>query len=154
TNRAEVLRLHRRLAEARASCDRALVIRQALVKTDSATTSYRSGLAESLLRSGQVRRSCGDVTGASRDWRRAIALYEGLPARTAEVALFEAGCHASLSGAAGLDGAGVSPLDGPCESDRGMEILRRAVAAGYRDADLMRTDAALDPIRSRPDFQM
>jgi serine/threonine-protein kinase len=154
TNMTESLRLGGRFAEARVVCDQALEIRQALVEADPATTWYRSGLAESLLRSGQVRRSRGDVAGAVRDWRRAIALYEGLPARAGEVAFLEAGCHASLSGAAGLDGAGVPRSDGPCESDRGMEILRRAVAAGHRDADLMRTDAALDSIRSRPDFRM
>jgi hypothetical protein len=154
TNMAEVLRLRSRLAEARASCDRTLAIRQALVETDSATTFYRSGLAESLLRSGQVRRYCGDLAGAARDWREAVTLYEGLPDSAAELAFVEACCHALLSGVPGLHGAGVPPADGPWESDRGMAILRRAVAAGYRDVDLIRTDAALDPIRPRPDFRM
>jgi hypothetical protein len=101
-----------------------------------------------------VRRSGGDPTGAARDWREAIALYEGVPDRVGEVALFEAGCHAWLSEVAGLDGSGVSPSEGPDESDRGLEILRRAVASGYRDVDLLRTDAALDPIRPREDFRM
>ena len=35
-----------------------------------------------------------------------------------------------------------------------MAILRRAIADGYRDADLMRTEAGLEPIRDRPDFQI
>jgi serine/threonine-protein kinase len=40
--------------------------------------------------------------------------------------------------------------------DRAMDMLREAVAAGYRDfeIDLMRTDPVLDPLRERPDFRM
>jgi hypothetical protein len=34
-----------------------------------------------------------------------------------------------------------------------MDALRRAVAAGYRDASLMIRDADLRPLRSREDFR-
>jgi eukaryotic-like serine/threonine-protein kinase len=154
TNMAEIHRLRRDLMRAKEFCDRALRIRHALVQADPATTSYRSGLAESLLRSGQARKSSGDCAGAVKDWRHAISLYQSLPARAGEVAFFEACCHASLAGIAGLNDTKVPTPDGSCESDLGMEILRRAVAAGYHDADLIRTDAALDPIRSRSNFQV
>jgi hypothetical protein len=35
-----------------------------------------------------------------------------------------------------------------------VDTLRRAVAAGYRDYAHMQTDADLDPLRSRRDFQL
>ena len=35
-----------------------------------------------------------------------------------------------------------------------MKSLRRAVAAGWNQPAHMRADTDLDPIRSRPDFQM
>ena len=35
-----------------------------------------------------------------------------------------------------------------------MDTLRRAVAAGYRSVDWIRRDPDLDPLRSRPDFQL
>ena len=36
---------------------------------------------------------------------------------------------------------------------RAMELLRKAVAAGYKDAPHMRKDTDLDPIRDRDDFK-
>ncbi len=38
--------------------------------------------------------------------------------------------------------------------DRAIAALRRAVDRGYRNIDLIRTDPDLDPLRSRPDFQL
>ena len=49
-----------RLAEARACCDRAIAIRADLVKGQPTNESYYHGLAESLMRSGDVRRATGD----------------------------------------------------------------------------------------------
>ena len=33
-----------------------------------------------------------------------------------------------------------------------MELLCRAVAAGFRDGDAIRREAVFDPLRARPDF--
>lgn len=48
--------------------------------------------------------------------------------------------------------------DDPAEvtslGEKAVETLHRAVAAGLQDAAFMRRDADLDPLRSRPDFQM
>ena len=35
-----------------------------------------------------------------------------------------------------------------------MGVLRRAVAAGYRNVTWMQRDPDLDPLRARPDFQI
>jgi hypothetical protein len=35
-----------------------------------------------------------------------------------------------------------------------MSLLHKAVAMGYRDLDRFRTEDALDPLRSRGDFQL
>jgi hypothetical protein len=50
---------------------------------------------------------------------------------------------------AGLAGSGTS-----AEADRAMELLRRAVAMGYRRADALRTEATLGPLRDRDDFRL
>jgi tetratricopeptide (TPR) repeat protein len=48
-------------------------------------------------------------------------------------------------------------IDKPAErqqfSDEAMQALRQAIASGYRDADKLRSDKKLDPLRQRPDFQ-
>ena len=56
-----------RLSEARACCDRAIAIREDLVKGDPKNDDYAQGLAESLLRSGSVRAAAGDLAGAAAD---------------------------------------------------------------------------------------
>jgi eukaryotic-like serine/threonine-protein kinase len=139
--------------EARTSCDRAISIREDLVNANQANTDYRSGLAESLVRSGQVRWLANDAVGAAADWRRAVGLYEGLPPRSGEDAILEACCHAMLSGLAGLSGSGMTASDGALEAQRAMDILRRAVAAGYRGRALL-TEPALNLLRARSDFQL
>ena len=142
-----------RLGDARASCDRAILVREDLIKANPENTEFRSGLAESLLRSGQVRRSTGDTVGAAADWRRAIGLYEGVPPRSDENAMLEACCHAMLSGVGGIASSGISASDGEFQAKRAMEILHRTVAGGYRGLAL-RSELALDPLRDRPDFRI
>jgi hypothetical protein len=66
----------------------------------------------------------------------------------------EAGCHAGLSATAGVPRSGVSPHEAQAEAQRAMTALGRALADGYRDIDNLRTEAALDPLRARRDFQL
>jgi hypothetical protein len=106
-----------------------------------------------LLRSGQVRRATADAGGAAADGRRAIALYVALPPRSYDAAVLEAGCHAMLSGLAGLPGSSMTASDGAIEAERAMDILRGIFATSYRDQG-PRTEPALDLLRSRPDFQL
>ena len=62
--------------------------------------------------------------------------------------------HALLAGLAAEPGSGMTAAKGRTEADRAMARLRQAIAAGYRKLFFMRTDPELDPLRSRPDFQL
>ena len=62
-------------------------------------------------------------------------------------------CHAALAGLAGRDGAGVSAALAQAEADQAMTDIRKSVAMGYRDAAVLQTDSALDPLRQREDFR-
>jgi hypothetical protein len=44
--------------------------------------------------------------------------------------------------------------DGEAEAASAMDWLRRAVAVGYRNANELRNESALDSLRSRRDFQL
>jgi eukaryotic-like serine/threonine-protein kinase len=143
-----------RLAEARVCCDGAIAIRADLVKGQPANESYHHGLAESLVRSGDVRRATGDAEGAAADWRRATALYTSHLPTGGEEAHFQACCHASLAGLADAKGSGVSRVEGTAHADEAMAILHRAVAGGFRDIGLLRVESGLDPLRSRDDFRL
>ena len=115
---------------------------------------YRSDLAYSLRRRGLVRRETGDPAGAAADARRALGLYDGLPSRSGEEWFETTCCHAALAGLAGRDGSGVPAAAAASEAEMAMALLSKAVTMGYRNADAYRTESALDPLRTRPDFQL
>ena len=87
-------------------------------------------------------------------WRRAVASDERARSSDGETLYYLAGCHARLGGIAGTAGSGLSAAEGAAELDRAMDVLRRAVAAGYRPVAWMKRDPDLDPLRARPDFQL
>ena len=151
-NIAEIERRQGRLAEARTSCDKAIASREAVIKEFPEVLGYRIRMGECLLRSGQVRLDAGDIAGATADWRRAVASYEGLGYRVGEIALFEAGCHAMLSRAASLSGSGKSAGDEASEASKAIAILRKCIAEGYHDPEL-ESESCLDPLRGRLDFR-
>ena len=152
-NIAEVQRRQGRLAEARANCDAAIAMREAVIKDFPEVLSYRVGMGECLMRLGQVKLGTGDIAGAASDWRRAIALHAGLPRSGGETAMIEAGYHALLSSLAGMTDSGVSADDGRAEQEKAMTLLRRAVGEGYRAPEL-RQESCLEPLRNRSDFQL
>jgi hypothetical protein len=149
-----MLRRLGRPAEARDGCDQAIAIREALVREVPKVPEYRSRLAYSYRRRGLARGDLGDPAGAAADARRAVALGEGLPSRTGQ-GWFQTACaRAALAGLAGRSGSGVSAAEAVTEADATMALLRRAVAMGDRSPDEFRTEAALDPLRSRDDFSL
>jgi tetratricopeptide (TPR) repeat protein len=102
---------------------------------------------------GLTRGELGDMAGAADDARRALEMSEGLSPSPWN--LFQtACCHAALAGLAGRAGSGVSAAEGSEEATRAIESLRRAVGVGYRNANEVRIESALDPLRSRDDFRL
>ena len=151
-NIAEIERRQGRLVEARASCDKSIALREAVIKEFPEVLGYRIRMGECLVRSGQVRLDAGDIPGATGDWRRAVAFYEGLGDRGGELAFFEAGSHAMLSRAARLSGSGMSAGDAASEAGKAIAILEKCIAEGYHDPEL-ENESCLDPLRDRVDFQ-
>ena len=150
---ADLLRKSGRRDEAREACERARKLREPLVRDLPQVTTYRGGLAETLLKSGQVHLDAHDLAGASAAWERAARLYDALKFPNGEQAFFRSCCHAGLAGLAARPGSAVSAEQGQAESDRAMSWVRRALALGYRNPDAYRTETALDAIRDRPDFR-
>jgi serine/threonine-protein kinase len=141
------------LAEARAGCDRAIAIGEGLLAGDPEKGEITRLLAVSLLRSGSVRAAAGDPAGAAADCRRAAALFASHPALEPQAAIAQACCHGALAGLADKEGSGISAAEASAQAEEAMVILRRVVACGYRDIDLIRVEPGLDPLRSRDDFR-
>ena len=151
---SDVIRPLGRAAEARDGYERSIAIRERLVEEFPAATLYRGHLAYSLRRRGLARRDLGDSLGAAGDARRALVLFEQLPSRGSDEWFESACCRAALAGLAGRDGAGVSAAEGEAESVKAMGLLSKAVGAGYRNANALRTESALEALRDRPDFRL
>ena len=73
--------------------------------------------------------------------------------RDGEPAMFQAGCHAMLASVAGRPGSGIAGPERSSEEEAAMGMLRRIIESGYNDQEL-NTESSLDPLRSRPDFQL
>jgi serine/threonine-protein kinase len=154
TNLATSLIRLGRLGEARKRCERAVAICEALMSANPNLPKYRATLAEGLLRFGQVREAERDLVGALADWRRAVELFGSVRSLNSEFVFLFAACHALLSSMSIQLGSGISAGESDSQADRAMDLLRRAVAVGYRDPVMFRSETALDPLRSRDDFRL
>ncbi len=153
-NLSVALRRRGRHAEARALGERAVAIREELVREIARVPVYRTGLAENLLNRGLARRDAGDPAGAAADLRRAVGVFEALPSPTGENLFIFACIRAALAGLVDRAGSGVSAAEAASEAETAMALLHRAVGMGYRLPDAYRTEDALDPLRGRDDFRM
>jgi serine/threonine-protein kinase len=141
-------------AEALAALERAMTIYRKLVDTNRSTIIMKSRMAFCLASAGGIHLEAGRPAEASASLRQAAAILERLP--TLEpVDRYNLACvHGKLAGLATMPGSGMTAAEEQAEAERAMHWLRQAVAAGYRNVALMRRDADIDPLRSRPDFQL
>jgi tetratricopeptide (TPR) repeat protein len=142
-----------RLDEAREEYGRALAMSEELMKSNPNDREGVLAMANSLRKIGLLEYAAGRFAESAAANRRAIVLYEGVP-NLWNLRIFElACCQALQAGMAGKDGSGIPADAGPAEAAKAMEVLRKAVAAGYRHLHDLRTDAGLDPLRQRNDFR-
>jgi hypothetical protein len=82
-----------------------------------------------------------------------VALYAGHPPHD-ESAIFQACCHGALAGLAGEAGVGITAAEASGQAEEAMAILRRTIAAGYKDIGLIQAEPGLNPLRERDDFKL
>ncbi len=134
--------------------ERVRVILQKLADANPSVTEFQRLLADAVLRVGSFRQADGHADEAVEAYRKALAMWEKISSPT-RFDHYNAACaHARLAGIAVLPGSSFSAKEGVAEADRAMTSLREAVGLGFRDLAVMRTDSDLDPLRSRPDFQL
>jgi serine/threonine-protein kinase len=143
-------------AEAVASYERARAILQKLADANPTLILFQSRLAMSHAYVGLARQRAGRPSEAAGEFRRAIAIMERLSDLQPDgYNLYNLACFRSLlSGIGAQPGSRLTPAEVDRLGEQAVETLRRAVAAGLRDVAFMRRDTDLDPLRSRPDFQL
>jgi serine/threonine-protein kinase len=141
--------------EALDSLDRAVPLFERLAADHPGDEFYKSDSAFAQLQVATAQRVLGRPSEVRRALERAGETYEQLSDATAS---YNLGCVESrLSDPALSDPAArtaVVSADRQAHADRAIVALRRAVAAGFRNGALWRRDPDLDPLRSRPDFQL
>ncbi len=143
-----------RPAESRAEFERAIATLQKLVEANPDVIRFQSRLALNFGYVGGLDLEAGRHALAAAAIRRSVAILERLP-NLEPVDRYNLACaHAQLAGIAAEPGSGMTAAEGRAQADLAMHWLRQAVAAGYRDVALMRSDTDIRPLRSHPDFQL
>lgn len=138
-------RLGRR-AEAGESLARARATLERLNADHPDFVAYQADLAENYFWTGILYHDSGRPTAAVRELTNARKLLGRItPGSNSSYAL--ARIEAKLVPLS-------EPEERQAQADRAMDALRQAVAKGYRAVEPLRTDPALDPLRSRSDFRM
>jgi tetratricopeptide (TPR) repeat protein len=148
-----VLAASQKPTESLRACQEALAIREKLTKTQPTHLLMQGLLAESHCVLGRVQRRAGRPAEAAASFRSASAILEHLPTLTPRDHYNLACCHAQLAAVAANAGSGVMAAEGKSEAEGAMAALRQAVAAGFNAVGRLRSDASLDALRSREDFQ-
>jgi serine/threonine-protein kinase len=141
-------------AEALAAFERELAIERKLAEANPSVLWNQRAIALTVGHISGIHREAGRHAEAATAAREAVAIYGRLP--TLEpIDCYNLSClNATFSGIAAMPGSGVGTSEGQAAAERAMQWLLRAVARGYRNMVTMRRDHDLDPLRSRPDFQL
>jgi tetratricopeptide (TPR) repeat protein len=153
TQRAAVLRRLGRQDEVVQECREAAQTWQALADAHPTLLGYRISLASVAGMRGKALQQLGRLREAVAAYREAIDRMEKLPQRTSNGHYSTTCYYALLYGIAREKGSGLTPADAHAAGEQAMATLRRAIAAGYRNAAHMRKDTDLDSLRQRPDFE-
>jgi serine/threonine-protein kinase len=141
-----------RPSDARAKYEQAAGIYEEEVRSHRGDPEAPSGVAFTLQRLGAMRQSDGHAAEAAAMYRRAFALYQQTPPHTPRQIYGQACCEALLSGVAGAPGSAVTADEGRAAAGIAMELLKKAIALGYRNLDAIRIEPGLDPLRQREDY--
>jgi hypothetical protein len=149
-----VLRQTGRPAEALAAFEGSMAILQQLAESNPGVIQFQADLALDLSQIGGIYVEGGRPKEALAALSRSASILERMPMLATRDRYNLTCLHAKLAGLAALPGSGITVAKGRAEADRAMHWLRQAVATGYRNVALMQRDPDLDPLRSRPDFQL
>ncbi len=117
----------------------------------TAGKSVRPGVIETMMWH-RVRHA--DRTKDAAGWRTTAEMLEKLKP-TDPTSLYNMACVRAVTAAVARasDKSDSAAKDAAADAERAMAWLKQAVAAGFRDINLMRTDKDLDALRDREDFK-
>ena len=147
-----------------ASAQKAQTLLGRLVELHPQNVNLRLDLARSQNILGRTLQQAGEPVEALQSFQRAIDIYESLPELDAGNSYLLASNIALCIRLVGVKNGVADSLDASKLSkadllrreryaSRAVELLKKAVKEGLLDFDVLQSDADLDPLRDRPDFQ-
>jgi tetratricopeptide (TPR) repeat protein len=114
-----------------------------------------AGVASALVSMGKAEEEVLEYDKAARLYRESITILQELEKPTATGHdLYNLACgYAVLHGLARKKVSDQISAEAEAAGEQAVAMLRRAIAAGFRDAAHMRKDTDLDSMRERPDFE-
>jgi serine/threonine-protein kinase len=141
------------VSEASSSFDEALAIDRRLIAADPTSRDDRAALASRFRARGLAMEKLGRPAIAASDLRQSIAVAREIPSPI-PMDNYNMACYRSLlSRVLAKAGSPTAAADSRAAADQAIISLQKAIAAGWRDVVLLKTDTDLEPIRSRPDFR-
>ncbi len=137
-----------------AEFEKAAVTLRKLADANPGVMRYQSRLAFTLNSIGGIQLESGGLAQGVAAIRESEAILQRLTALTAQDRYNLACKCALLARVATMPSSKMSAREAQAEADRAMTLLRGAVAAGYRNLDLMNRDHDLDSLRGRDDFKL
>jgi serine/threonine-protein kinase len=145
-----------RTVEASRTLERGLTVLEKLAGENPSVARYTADLAVLHCNIGGLHRKDRRPTEALSSLRRGLASLGRGPGPDAWGLYLQACLLAQCAGLA-AESPGAFPDEDRAwlagSSERAMAALRRAIAAGFREAARLRNEEDLAPLRSRPDFQ-
>ncbi len=154
-NLGTLLKGFRKWPEAAEEYRQGLAIFDKLAADFPAVPEYRDDLAWSHLNLGTLLKGLGQWTEAAKEYREALAIFEKLVADFPNVPEYRQEVLARSYNLASLCALASGKVEDKKQeyADQAMELLQKAVKAGYIDASHMAKDTDLDPLRDRDDFK-
>ncbi len=144
---AKLLLAAGRKDEALARNRRAVAIRQKLVEVSPANSAFQNDLAGDQVTTARLLLALGKHTEALGECRKALAIRQKL----AEADPADGQSQYNLSCVYAF--MNKCDPENPEQGDRALESLRRAIAAGWKDAAELKKNRDLDPLPDREDFK-
>jgi serine/threonine-protein kinase len=141
------------VAEASSSFDEAFAINRRLIAADPSSRNDRAALAAAFRARGLAMEKLGRPATAASDYRQSITVTREIRSPIPMDDYNLACCQSLLSRALAKAGSPTAAADSRAAADQAIISLQKAIAAGWQDVVLLRTDTDLEPIRSRPDFR-
>jgi serine/threonine-protein kinase len=149
----ETLQKVGKLDEAASTFQTGIDIREKLLASNPSEPDNLDHLVSLYKSQAALERERKRPAAVAQSYRRAFKTLDGIKAASSEQCYNLCCYQTRLATAASADGSGLTADEVRAEFDKAMATLTRAVASGFQNTEMLRTDTDLEGLRKRDDFK-